>query len=130
MAKTRGYKRVEISFVRTLGRFFRSCISAVGSFVSAVFHGGRRKLTIMVVPHSQKRVVNFQTTMFSLVSFIAIAVGIVASFFWFTRNSIDSTATITRLQQESRETRASLDRLKDETGSLLKAAQNFQSAFS
>jgi len=130
VAKTRGYKRVEISFVRTLGRFFRSCISAVGSFVSAVFHGGRRKLTIMVVPHSQKRVVNFQTTMFSLVSFIAIAVGIVASFFWFTRNSIDSTATITRLQQESRETRASLDRLKDETGSLLKAAQNFQSAFS
>ncbi len=130
MAKTRGYKRVEISFVRTLGRFFRSCISAVGSFVSAVFHGGRRKLTIMVVPHSQKRVVNFQTTMFSLVSFIVIAVGIVASFFWFTRNSIDSTATITRLQQESRETRASLDRLKDETGSLLKAAQNFQSAFS
>jgi len=102
----------------------------VGSAVSAVFRGGRRKLTIMVVPHSQKRVVNFQTTAFSLVSFIVIAVGIVASFFWFTRNSIDSTATISRLEQESRETRASLDRLKDETGSLLKAAQNFQNAFS
>lgn len=113
-----------------MGRFFRSCVSAVGSFVSAVFRGGRRKLTIMVVPHSQKRVVNFQTTMFSLVSFLVIAVGIVASFFWFTRNSIDSTATISKLQAETRETRASLDRLKDETGNLLNAAQNFQSAFS
>ncbi len=130
MAKTRGYKRVEISIVRSVGRFFRSCVSAVGNAVSAVFRGGRRKLTIMVVPHSQKRVVNFQTTMFSLVSFLVIAVGIVASFFWFTRTSMDSSATIARLEQESRESRASLDRLKDETGNLLQAAQNFQNAFS
>ncbi len=130
MAKTRGYKRVEISIVRSIGRFFRSLGASVAAGVSAVFRGGRRKLTIMVVPHSQKRVVNFQTTMFSLTAFIVIAVGIVVSFFWFTRNSLDSGATISRLESEARETRASLDRLKDETGSLLKAAQNFQNAFS
>jgi len=130
VAKTRGYKRVEISIVRSIGRFFRSLGASVAAGVSAVFRGGRRKLTIMVVPHSQKRVVNFQTTMFSLTAFIVIAVGIVVSFFWFTRNSLDSGATISRLESEARETRASLDRLKDETGSLLKAAQNFQNAFS
>ena len=92
--------------------------------------GGRRKLTIMVVPHSQKRVVNFQTTVFSLVSFVVIIVGIFASFFWFSRNSLVSAKNIASLEKESRETRASLDSLKDETGNLLRAAQNFQSAFS
>ena len=84
----------------------------------------------MVVPHSQKRVVNFQTTVFSLVSFVVIIVGIFASFFWFSRNSLVSAKNIASLEKESRETRASLDSLKDETGNLLRAAQNFQSAFS
>jgi murein DD-endopeptidase MepM/ murein hydrolase activator NlpD len=84
----------------------------------------------MVVPHSQKKVVNFQTTVFSLISFVVIIVAIFASFFWFTRNSLVSARNLSSLQKEARETRASLDSLKDETGNLLKAAQNFQSAFS
>jgi murein DD-endopeptidase MepM/ murein hydrolase activator NlpD len=84
----------------------------------------------MVVPHSQKRVVNFQTSFFSLIFFVVLLAGIVGSFFWFTRNSVVSAQNLASLQEESRETRASLDRLKDETGNLLKAAQNFQSAFS
>jgi murein DD-endopeptidase MepM/ murein hydrolase activator NlpD len=92
--------------------------------------GGKRKLTIMVVPHSQKRVINFQTTFFSLIFFVVLIVGIFGSFFWFTHQAISAQQNLAELQKETRETRASLDRLKDETGNLLKAAQNFQSAFS
>lgn len=84
----------------------------------------------MVVPHSQKKVVNFQTTFFSLIFFVLLVVGIFVSFFWFTRYTMVSAKNLSQLQVESRETQASLDRLKDETGNLLKAAQNFQSAFS
>ncbi len=130
MPRTRGYKRVENNIVRSIGRFFKGCFTAVGNALSAFIRGGRRKLTIMVVPHSQKRVVNFQTTLFSLVSFVVVIVGIFASFFWFSRNSLVSARNIAALEKESRETRASLDSLKDETGNLLRAAQNFQSAFS
>lgn len=130
MARTRGYKRIENNIFRSIGRFFRNCFTAIGNSVSAIFRGGRRKLTIMVVPHSQKKVVNFQTTFFSLIFFIVAIVGIFGSFFWFTRNTIVSEKKITELQSEARASRASLDQLKDETGNLLKAAQNFQSAFS
>ncbi len=130
MPKTRGYKRVENNIVRSIGRFLKNCFVSIGNGFSAISRGGRRKLTIMVVPHSQKRVVNFQTTFFSLIFFVTLIVGILVSFFWFTRQTIVSEKNYTQLQQEARETRASLDRLKDETGNLLKAAQNFQSAFS
>ncbi|HNY21425.1 MAG TPA: M23 family metallopeptidase [Treponemataceae bacterium] len=130
MPKTRGYKRVENNIVRSIGRFLKKCFVSIGNGFSAISRGGRRKLTIMVVPHSQKRVVNFQTTFFSLIFFVTVLVGILVSFFWFTRQTIVSEKNYTQLQQEARETRASLDRLKDETGNLLKAAQNFQSAFS
>jgi murein DD-endopeptidase MepM/ murein hydrolase activator NlpD len=84
----------------------------------------------MVVPHSQKRVVNIQTTVFSLVFFVLIVVGIFASFFWFSSRSVVTERNLAQLQEDARSTRASLDQLKDETGNLLKAAQNFQAAFS
>ncbi len=84
----------------------------------------------MVVPHSQKKVINFQTSFFSVIFFVVALCGILASFFLFSRNSIVSGQKIAALQAEARENRASLDQLKDETGNLLKAAQNFQSAFS
>jgi len=128
--RTRGYKRVENNIFRSIGRFFVKCFTAIGNGLSAVFHGGQRKLTIMVVPHSQKKVVNFQTSFFALIFFVLLIVGVFGSFFWFTRNAVVSEKNLTEMQQETRETRASLDRLKDETGNLLKAAQNFQTAFS
>jgi len=128
--RTRGYKKVENSIIRSIGRFFTKCLSSIRNAFSTLIKGGRRKLTIMVVPHSQKKVVNFQTSFFSLILFVAILFGIVGSFFWVSRSSVIAAKNLADLQKETRETRASLDRLKDETGNLLKAAQNFQTAFS
>ncbi len=128
--KTRGYKRAEISAVRMIGRFIARIGTAIGKGFAGLFNGGRRKLTIMIVPHSQKKVVNFQTTVFSVVLFIGLTAGVIGAFFWYSRVSIDSVQTVSRLQAEASQTRASLDQLKDETGALLKAAHNFQTAFS
>ena len=94
----------------------------LGSGLSRFFRGGRRKLTIMVVPHSQKQVVNFQTTVFSMVFFLVILGGIIASFFWFSRQSLTTGQDLAKLRNEARTARASLDQLKDETGNLVKAA--------
>lgn len=102
----------------------------LGSGLSRFFRGGRRKLTIMVVPHSQKQVVNFQTTVFSMFFFLVILGGIIASFFWFSQQSLTTGQDLAKLRNEARTARASLDQLKDETGNLVKAARNFQAAFS
>lgn len=130
MPRIRGYKRAENNAVRSIGNFFKHIFLAIWNAIVFVFKGGNRKLTIMVVPHSQKKVLNFQTTLFSIVLFITLLTGVASSFFWFSRKTIASEQNLAHLQSESREARASLDRLKDETGNLIKAAQNFQTAFS
>jgi murein DD-endopeptidase MepM/ murein hydrolase activator NlpD len=130
VSRTRGYKRVENNLFRSIGRFFKKCFTSAGNGISSLFNGGRRKLTIMVVPHSQKKIVNFQTSFFSLIFFMVAIVGIFGCFFWFSRDTLAMKAEVSQLQKEARESRASLDQLKDETGNLLKAAQNFQNAFS
>ncbi|ULQ58696.1 M23 family metallopeptidase [Brucepastera parasyntrophica] len=84
----------------------------------------------MVVPHSQKKVINFQASVFSLLFFIVLLAGGISAFFWFSRRVIVSNQEVASLQKELRETVATLNKLQDETGNLLKAAQNFQPALS
>ncbi|MBO8449806.1 MAG: M23 family metallopeptidase [Spirochaetes bacterium] len=130
MAKTRGYKRIENRAVRTVRRIFKSIFSAVAGFFRAVIAGAGRKITIMLVPHSQKKVINIQASVFSISLFVLLLTGIFSAFFIYSRRVITSERTLASLEQEITETRASLDRLKDETGSLLNAARNFQTSFS
>ncbi|MCM1468973.1 MAG: peptidoglycan DD-metalloendopeptidase family protein [Bacteroides sp.] len=84
----------------------------------------------MIVPHSQSKVINFQTNIFALITGAVLTIGIAVSFIYFNRQSFVSTAEIARLREENRETLASLDELRDENNNLLQAAKRFQDSFS
>lgn len=96
--------------------------------ISKVFHIFDNKLTVMIVPHAQGKVVNFQTNVFAMVLGIIIALGIVFSFIFFNKNAINSAAEISRLFTENRQTMASLDELRDENNNLLQTAKRFQTS--
>lgn len=88
------------------------------------------KLTIMVVPHSGKKVLNFQTNIFALSFGAVIMLGIVSSFIYFNNKSLGESAEISRLLAENRETLASLDEIRDESVNLLQTAKIFRSSLS
>ena len=83
MAKTRRYKRVEKDLVSSillgLASFFKKIGKGIKSFVEA----GCRKITIMIVPHSEKKVLNFQTSLFALSSGVMIVIALVVAFLYF-----------------------------------------------
>ncbi len=107
-----------------IGKFFKG----IGHFFVAIIKFCDRKLTIMIVPHSQSKVVNFQTNIFSLTLGIILVVGIVTSFFFINVKTAASQAEITRLMEENRQTLASLDELRTENNHLLQTAKTFQEA--
>ena len=119
---------------RTMSKSFSSSqnnlLGRTGRFASKVFHIFDNKLTIMIVPHSQGKVVNLQTNVFAMVLGIVIAIGILFSFVFFNKNAIDANAEISRLFTENRQTLASLDELRDENNNLLQTAKRFQSSLS
>lgn len=109
-------------------------LKAAGSAVVHVFQsiiaGGRKKLTIMIVPHSQKKVINFQTSIFSLLFTLLIVIGVFSSFFWFAHKTSVSVQDLSATKEEAQKAQASLDVLRNETNELLKTARNFQAALS
>ncbi len=130
MAQTRRYKRVEknlvFSILHSLSRFF---VFAGGLFLK-IFKAGDRKLTIMIVPHSQKKVLNFQTNVFALLTGFVLIAGITISFIYFNKQAIGSNTEINRLREENRKTQASLDELRDESSNLIQTAKRFQATLS
>ena len=114
MAKTRRYKRVEkdivSSFLHKIASFFKMIGRGIKNFIEV----GCRKITIMIVPHSEKKVLNFQTSLFALSSGAIVFVALVIAFLYFNTNVISSSSEIARLTEENRRIQASLDELRDE----------------
>ncbi|HSV56102.1 MAG TPA: M23 family metallopeptidase, partial [Magnetospirillaceae bacterium] len=91
---------------------------------------GRQKLTIMLVPHTEKRILNLQLSFFGLGGII-IAFGVVLSV------SVLATSRFGNISRmlsgkvaDLSSTQADLDAVRDETTTLIKAARNFEAALS
>lgn len=125
MARTRNYKKLEKSIVHSIMGRLQKIFHAIGRGIFRFFKLFDRKLTIMIVPHSQSGVVNFRTNIFSLVAGTVIVLGVLASFFYFNQQSGLSVAEINRLKDENSKTLASLDDITDESTSLLQVAEQF-----
>ena len=120
MSRTRGYKKTENNIVRYISKQIKKAAEAVLHFFKSVIAGGRKKLTIMIVPHSQKKVLNFQTSIFSLLFTLIAIIGFFSSFFWFAHKTAVSVQDLSATKEEARKAQASLDVLRDETNELLK----------
>jgi len=122
--------RFEKRFASNVTKGFGFFMKSVGNFFVGVFKVLDSKLTIMIVPHSQDKVLNFQTNVFALVMGCLVFVGVCSSFFYFNRRSISASMEISSLMDQNRQTLASLDELRDENANLFQAAKRFQTSLS
>jgi hypothetical protein len=75
---------------------------------------GRQKLTIMLIPHSEKRVFNFQISLLAL-SFISILlISLVVTFVWLTADFSGTNDLLASRSRDLEHSEASLEVLRDE----------------
>lgn len=85
-------------------------------------------MTIMLVPHSEKRILNIQISLFGLVALFTVILGTAGFLTWF---SVDYGDVVSRLAGKTtalKSTQADLDSIRDSTTRLVKAARSFQAA--
>lgn len=130
MAGTRGYKKIENAIVRFFVSSFRLFFSVIFGGLRKIIKIGSRRLTIMIVPHSQKGTFNFQTNVFSLLTTFVVIVSLVSFFIYFSIATTSQAKKLQMLKEETLKTQANLESLKTETNNLIKNAQNFQNTLS
>lgn len=130
LAKSRHYKRIEKNAISSLLNLIQRGLSFLGKGFLKIFKVCDSKLTIMVVPHSKGKIVNFQTNVFALFFGILIILGIVASFIYFKRQDFGIRSELSKSTKENRELLASFDELRDENNNVLQTAKRFKSSLS
>jgi murein DD-endopeptidase MepM/ murein hydrolase activator NlpD len=130
LTRVHGYKRLENGFVKGVKKMFFACVNAVATFFKNFFCALRRRYTIVLVPHSEKKVYNLQVTFLSLCVIVLAIGGMIASFFWYETSHGRYKSDLQSKDNRLRETQANLDQLRDEMSVLWREAHTFQAALS
>ncbi|GHV22771.1 peptidase M23 [Spirochaetia bacterium] len=130
MAQVHDYKRLENNIVRRVKNFFILCAASIASAFSKVVKVLCRRYTVVLVPHSEKKVYNLHITLFSLCCFILILGGVFSSFLWYGVTYSDHKSELANKDSSLKDAQASLDQLRDEMSVLWREARNFQATLS
>jgi len=61
------YKKVEKEFADRIGSWFRRVWASLGNFFKHIMVKGKQRFTVMLIPHSEKKIFNFQISFFTLI---------------------------------------------------------------
>ncbi len=123
------YKKLENRLVEDLGRVFRKLINKTGHTVSRFLNNGRQKFTIMLIPHSEKKVINFRISIFALSFILFITFVVIGSFFVYTTKFSGISQQLSDKSSELETTEKNLELLLDQVSRLKRASRNFEIAF-
>ena len=108
MSKTQNsIKKIEKQFASNVTHGFGHFFRMVGNLFVRVFKVFDSKLTVMIVPHSQGKVINFQTNVFALVLGFLVAAGVITSFFFYNNHALSTSREISALTEQNRYARKS-----------------------
>ena len=81
MPRVHEYKKLENSLVQKTKSLIIAFARAIGGMVTAFFRLLTRRYTVVLGPHSEKKVYNFHITVFSVCCAVLFVAGIIGTFF-------------------------------------------------
>ena len=130
MAQIHQYKRLENNLVRKIKNGFLWIVSRIGNFFVSIFRFLSRRYTIVLVPHSEKKIYNFHISVIALMVFFLGFFGIAGTFFWYSAFSGRMRGNITEWNSQLMDTQVNLEQLRNEVNQLSQAARGFEAVLS
>jgi murein DD-endopeptidase MepM/ murein hydrolase activator NlpD len=130
MAQVHYYKRVENNVVKKIQGGFSWIVERIKDFFRAIGRLLVRDYTIVLVPHSEKRVYNFHVKFVTIFTGFFLFFGIAALFFLYSAAAGSAHSGFTEQDTRFREAQADLERLRNEVNQLSRAARSFEAVLS
>ncbi|MDR0374519.1 MAG: M23 family metallopeptidase [Treponema sp.] len=124
------YKRLENNAVQKVKRAFILIGRSMGVFFKSIFKGLGKQYTIVLVPHSEKKVYNLHISIFAVICFALVLAGGATALFWYGASSNMGSMVAVTDNSRLKEAQASLDQLREETALLMREARGFEAALS
>ena len=130
MASVHEYKRFENSIVLKIKNGVGAVFKAIAAFFQAIGRTVSRRYTVVLVPHSEKKVYNLHVSVLSLCCFFLVLVAIFGTFFWYGMSYRATRENLADKDTRLKDTQANLDQIRDEVNQLFKEVRNFEPALS
>jgi murein DD-endopeptidase MepM/ murein hydrolase activator NlpD len=124
------YKKVENKLVLMVKTMARAAAGRALVLLKACGKMITQRYTVVIVPHSEKKVYNVQITVFSILCFMLIFIGMAGVFFVYGHSTSGSGRGLTDNESLLNDAQASLDQLRDEIALLLRQSRGFQATLS
>jgi murein DD-endopeptidase MepM/ murein hydrolase activator NlpD len=124
------YRRFEDGLVQKMKNVGVAAVFKAGYFLKALGMAVTRRYTVVLVPHSEKKVYNFNISVASICCALLMLVGIAGAFFWYGSSYNGTRNTLVLKDSRLKDTQASLDQLRDEIARLLRQTRGFQATLS
>ncbi|MDA3939116.1 MAG: M23 family metallopeptidase [Spirochaetia bacterium] len=128
MSSAHNYKKIENIVLNFFMKNFSRFVAALAGFYSRIMHQGRQRFTVMLIPHSEKKIFNFKISVFSLVFISFILSGIVLVFFVFSTQFSGLSQLLISKTEALKDNSASLEVMRDEVNELRKVSRDFESS--
>ena len=120
------YKKFEKRlFSRIFSVFVRIGVLIVRA-LGAVLSLGRQRFTVMFVPHSERRILNFHINIFTLVFAVGLIAVMVVGFFALSTHFAGTKQLLATQSQNWEAAQTNLETIREEVAELQKAARTFQ----
>ena len=130
MASVHEYKRFENNLVLKIQNGAGAVFRAIGAFFQAIGRSLTRRYTVVLVPHSEKKVYNLHVSVLSLCCFFLVLTAILGTFFWYGMSYRTTRDNLADKDSRLKDTQASLDQIRDEVNNLFREVRDFEPALS
>ncbi len=126
MSPANQYKRVENRLFEFILRIFSSVFSSIAQSVRKLISLGKQRFTVMLIPHSERKIFNFRISVFSLIFFGTLLVAVLVAFFTFSTRFSGLSNMLAQNQSSLSDTRANLEMVRDEIVELRQVSREFE----
>lgn len=126
MSPAHQYKKLENEIVNGLQKWLRQRWQSAIAFFRRVYQKGRQRFTVMFIPHSEKRIFNFQISVFTLIFVISLMAVVLAGFIVLATHFTGTNERYVKITRSLTASEISLESFKDEIIELRKVAKGFK----
>jgi len=121
-----GYKKAESKLANNVSKISWRILAQFFSFIQKALNSGRQVITIMLVPHSQRKIFHIKVNVFAL-SFLILALVLgFGSFLYLAANWTEVQRVYTQSVEERNLAQASIQSIQNEVGELRRISSLFE----
>ena len=126
MSPVNQYKHWEEQVAREAKKGLRGVASHLGRAWRRFWAMGRQNFTIMLIPHSERKIVNFKISVFALAFVGILGLGVMGAFLWYATSYTGINRLLAQKSGHLEAAQVNLDQVREEVAQLRSVAHQFE----